>query len=43
MAIVLGGIVAATLVADHVFNAGDGTLFLLRKMFLLVEYLNFWR
>jgi uncharacterized membrane protein YobD (UPF0266 family) len=43
MAIVLGGIVVATLVADQVFNAGAVTLFLLRKMFLLVEYLNFWR
>jgi hypothetical protein len=43
MAIVLGGLIVAALIADQVFNAGDATLFLLRKMFLLVEHLAFWR
>jgi hypothetical protein len=43
MAIVLGCLIVATLIADQVFNAGDATMFLLRKMFLLVEHLAFWR
>ena len=43
MAIVLGCLILLALIADQVFNAGDATMFLLRKMFLLVEHLAFWR
>jgi hypothetical protein len=43
MAIVLACLIAAALIADHLFNAGTATLFLLQKLFLLVEHLNFWR
>jgi hypothetical protein len=43
MAIVLGSLIVVAMIADQVFNAGDATMFLLRKIFLLVEQLNFWR
>jgi hypothetical protein len=43
MAIVIGCLILGALIADQTINAGDVTLFLLRKMFILVEHLNFWR
>ncbi len=43
MAIVLGGLIVAALIADQAFNAGTASMFLMRKMFLLVEHLAFWR
>jgi hypothetical protein len=43
MAIVLAALILAALLADYLLTGGETTLFLLRKMFLLVEHLNFWR
>jgi hypothetical protein len=40
--VVAAGIVAA-LVADATLNGGTATVFLIRKLFQLVEYLAFWR
>jgi hypothetical protein len=42
MAIILGSLIVLALLADQVFNAGTATMFLLRKMFILVEHLAFW-
>lgn len=43
LAIVLGTIIVAALILDQVLNAGTATLFLLRKIFALIEYVSFWR
>jgi uncharacterized membrane protein YobD (UPF0266 family) len=43
LAIVLGGIIVAALIFDQVTNAGNATMFLLRKIVDLVEYVSFWR
>lgn len=43
MAIVIGGTIVAALIMDQVLNAGDATLFLVRKMLTLIEYVSFWR
>ncbi len=43
LAIVLGAIIIAALILDQVLNAGTATLFLLRKIFALIEYVSFWR
>jgi hypothetical protein len=42
MAIVIGVLLLAGIMADVTLNAGDATMFLLRKLFLLIEQLNFW-
>jgi hypothetical protein len=43
MAIVIGGIIVAALILDQALNAGTATLFLVRKMLSLIEYVSFWR
>ncbi|MHA7851685.1 hypothetical protein [Roseovarius sp.] len=43
IALFLGVIVAALLIADHVYFDWANTLFLARKMLLLIEWLAFWR
>jgi uncharacterized membrane protein YobD (UPF0266 family) len=43
LAIVLGGCIIAALILDQVMNAGSATIFLLRKIFALIEYVSFWR
>jgi hypothetical protein len=42
MAIILGSLIVLAVIADQMFNAGAATMFLLRKMFILVEHLAFW-
>jgi hypothetical protein len=42
-AIILACVIILALVLDQVLNAGDATMFLLRKLFDLIEYLAFWR
>jgi hypothetical protein len=39
----MGIVIVIALVLDQVLNRGNATMFLLRKMFGLVEYLAFWR
>ncbi len=43
LAIVLGGCTIAALILDQAFNAGIATLFLVQKIFALIEYVSFWR
>jgi hypothetical protein len=43
LAIVLAVIIIAGLVLDQTLNAGTATLFLLRKLADLLEYVSFWR
>lgn len=42
-AIILAGVIILALILDAVLNAGAATMFLVRKMFGLVEYMTFWR
>ncbi|MGL4320113.1 MAG: glyceraldehyde-3-phosphate dehydrogenase [Paracoccaceae bacterium] len=42
-AIILASVVIGALLLDRILNAGDATMFMLRKMFDLVEYIAFWR
>lgn len=42
-ALYLALVILACFAADAVFNAGEATMFLLRKGADLVEYLAFWR
>ena len=42
-AIIIAGVVILALVLDRVLNDGLATMFLLRRLFKLVEYLAFWR
>jgi hypothetical protein len=43
LAIILGGCIAATVTLDLALNTGTATMFMLRKIFALVEYVSFWR
>jgi hypothetical protein len=43
LAIILGCIIIAALILDLILNAGTATLFLLRKIFAMIEYVSFWR
>jgi hypothetical protein len=43
IALGLGITVLALIAADLVLNGGTALLFLLRRLFDLVEYLSFWR
>lgn len=43
VALSLAGVVVLAIIADQGLNGGVATLFLLRKLFDLVEYLSFWR
>ncbi|EDM71369.1 hypothetical protein RAZWK3B_14149 [Roseobacter sp. AzwK-3b] len=43
IALFLGAIVAALLIADYAYFDWANTLFLARKMLLLIEWLAFWR
>jgi hypothetical protein len=43
MYLVVAALIAAALAADALLNDGVATLFLIRKLFQLVEYLAFWR
>jgi hypothetical protein len=42
-AIILAGVIILALVLDYAGNDGAATMFMLRRMFGLVEYLAFWR
>jgi hypothetical protein len=42
-AIILAAVIILALVLDQVLNDGTATLFTLRKLVGLVEYLAFWR
>ncbi|MFM2389412.1 MAG: hypothetical protein RLZZ437_967 [Pseudomonadota bacterium] len=42
-AIILASVIILALILDRVLNAGNATMFILRKLFDLVEYLAFWR
>lgn len=42
-ALSIAGVVVLAVIADIVLNGGEATLFLVRKLFDLVEYLSFWR
>ena len=39
----MAGLFALAIVADVVLNNSDSSLFLIRKLFHLVDYLEFWR
>ena len=43
LAIWIGLIVIGLLILDQVLRDGDATIFLLRKLADLIEYLAFWR
>ncbi|MCR9274567.1 hypothetical protein SAMN05216376_101250 [Mameliella alba] len=43
LAILLGLAVIAAIVADLQLNKGDNLLFLGRKLFVLLDWLAFWR
>jgi hypothetical protein len=42
-ALSIAAVVVAAIIADRVLNGGEATLFLVRKLFDLVEYLSFRR
>ena len=42
-AIILAGVIILALIADALLNAGTATMFMMRKLFSLVEYATFWR
>jgi len=41
--LVLAGLIVALILADVLANDSTGTLFTIRKLFHLVDYLEFWR
>ena len=41
--IILAGLIAAMILGDVVLNDSVGSVFMIRKLFHLVEYLEFWR
>ncbi|SFN70470.1 hypothetical protein SAMN04487859_10797 [Roseovarius lutimaris] len=43
IALILGAIIVAALIADQVIHDGQGAVFLGRKLVLLIEYVAFWR
>lgn len=43
IAIIIAGVIVLALVTDRIFNTGDATMFLIRKIVDLIEYLAFWR
>ncbi|WP_199178502.1 hypothetical protein [Acidimangrovimonas sediminis] len=43
LALILGLLLVLMFGADFLFNHGDATLFLARKLTELVDYLEFWR
>ncbi len=43
IALILGAMIVAGLIADQVMHDGQGVVFLGRKLVLLIEYLAFWR
>lgn len=43
MYLVVAGAIAATIAGDVVLNEGAASLFLVRKLIGLVDYLEFWR
>ena len=43
MYLVVAGAIAAAIVGDILLNDGTISLFLVRKLIHLVEYLEFWR
>lgn len=42
-ALSIAGVVVAAVIADRMLNGGEAALFVVRKLFDLVEYLSFWR
>lgn len=42
-AIILVCVIILALILDQLLNGGTATLFMMRKLFSLVEYLAFWR
>jgi hypothetical protein len=43
IALVLGGVLVGLILLDIVANSGDALLFLMRKFFVFIEFLAFWR
>ena len=43
MYLVVAGVIAAAIAGDVYANDSEITLFLIKKLFSLVEYLEFWR
>ena len=43
IALILGAMLVAGLIADQVFSDGEGVVFLGRKLVVLIEYMAFWR
>ena len=43
MYLVVAGVIAAAIVADVTLNDSAASVFLVRKLFRLVDYLEFWR
>jgi len=42
IALALAGFVAGLILLDLVANGGEALLFLIRKLFVFVEFLTFW-
>jgi hypothetical protein len=42
-AIILASVIILALITDRMLNTGNVTMFLLRKLFDMIEYLAFWR
>ena len=43
IALGLGLVIVAAVLVDQAWNGGQGTVFLMRKLFAFVEWLAFWR
>jgi hypothetical protein len=43
MYLVVAGVIAAAIAGDLMLNDGTASIFLVRKLIHLVEYLEFWR
>jgi len=43
LALWIGTFIVIALIADAVFQGSDGTIFLLRKLADMIEWLAFWR
>ncbi|SEM84404.1 hypothetical protein SAMN05216227_100392 [Pseudorhodobacter antarcticus] len=43
LAIWLGFVIVAAVLADIILNSGGALLFLLRRFAVFIEYLSFWR
>ncbi|MEL6689086.1 MAG: glyceraldehyde-3-phosphate dehydrogenase [Pseudomonadota bacterium] len=43
LAIILGALIVLSLIADRIFNDGAATVFLVKQLLELIEWIAFWR